>query len=88
MPIPARSTRRRPDGSYLRLTGTDPRCGSIAVPAVPGATAVPAVDPERAEAIRRGVPTGAGTAAPATIGGARVPGADADMVPAARRRRT
>ncbi|MCX5409113.1 hypothetical protein OHA37_35320 [Streptomyces sp. NBC_00335] len=38
MPIPARSARsarRRPDGSYLRLTGTDPRCGSFAVPAVP-----------------------------------------------------
>lgn len=34
MPVPARSARPRPDGSYLRPTGTDPRSGGFAVPVV------------------------------------------------------
>ncbi|MET9853324.1 hypothetical protein ABZY57_10305 [Streptomyces sp. NPDC006450] len=94
MPMPAHPARRRPDGSGLRLTGADPRFGSFAVPAVPASRAVsatpaaPAGEPEQAEAIRLGVPTGAGMAAPPAIGGARVPAADARTVLAARRRRT
>lgn len=86
MPLPARSARRRPDGSHLRLTGTAPRFGSFAAS---GVRAVPAVVPGQAAVIRLGVPTGAGTAAaPRAIGGARVPVAGARTVLPARRRRT
>lgn len=89
MPLPARSARRRPDGSHLRLTGTAPRFGSFAASGVRAVPAVPAVVPGQAAVIRLGVPTGAGTAAaPRAIGGARVPAAGARTVLPARRRRT